>query len=107
MQQTVHIRQSAAFLVLFFVLVTGAMLGLVLSSWAGQTVFGKRHVRIFTARIAGGADAWSMNPLRFAPILKPALPAVVNIASSRVVQIPLRASVTDPSFRQFFRSSPR
>ena len=107
MQQTVHIRQSAAFLVLFFVLVTGGMLGLVLSSWAGQTVFGERNVPIFTARIAGGADARSMNPMGFAPILKPALPAVVNIASSRVVKIPLEPFFNDPFFRQFFGSRHR
>lgn len=102
-RQTLHIRQPAAVLFLLLVLITGGLLGVLLSSGAGNL----RSTPVFIARTAGGADALSTNPIGFAPVLKPALPAVVNIASSRVVKVPLEPFLNDPFFQQFFGSRRR
>jgi serine protease Do len=40
--------------------------------------------------------------LGFAPVFKPALPAVVSIASSRIVKVPQTPFFNDPFFQQFF-----
>ncbi|MFZ0861721.1 MAG: DegQ family serine endoprotease [Candidatus Sulfotelmatobacter sp.] len=106
-QGTLHVRQSAAVLVLAATLVTGGLLGLVLSAWAGRPILGDSHnVPVFVSHTPGAGEALSSIPMGFAPILKPALPAVVNIASSRVVKMPLEPFFNDPFFRQFF-GSPR
>jgi serine protease Do len=55
---------------------------------------------MFVARGLGSDD--SPNALGFAPIFKPALPAVVSIASSRIVKVPQMPFLNDPFFRQFF-----
>jgi hypothetical protein len=79
----------------------------VLSARVGHPTLGDfRHVPVFVSQTPGAADALSSNPMGFAPILKPALPAVVNIASSRVVKMPLEPFFNDPFFRRFF-GSPR
>ena len=107
MQGTLNIRPSLAALVLFVVLVAGSLLGLVLSSHAGHLAFGGSHeVPVFISRSAAGDQALSSNPMGFAAILKPALPAVVNIASSRVVKVPMEPFFNDPFFGQLF-GSPR
>jgi serine protease Do len=105
MQGVLHVRQSAAVLVLAATLVTGGLLGLVLRARAGRPVFVDSHnVPVFVSHTPGAGDALSSNPMGFAPILKPALPAVVNIASSRVVKMPPEPFFSDPFFRQFFGS---
>jgi serine protease Do len=105
MQGTLNIRPSLAALVLVFVLVTGSLLGLVLSSHTGHLAFGGSHeVPVFISRAAAGDQALSSNPMGFAAILKPALPAVVNIASSRVVKVPMEPFFYDPFFGQLFGS---
>jgi serine protease Do len=43
-----------------------------------------------------------MSALGFAPVFKPALPAVVSIASSRIVKVPQTPFFNDPFFQQFF-----
>jgi serine protease Do len=101
------LMQGAAVLVLAATLVTGGLLGLVLRARAGRAIFGDSHnVPVFVSHTPSAGDALSSNPMGFAPILKPALPAVVNIASSRVVKMPLEPFFNDPFFREFF-GSPR
>src|SRR3981081_3915827 len=105
MKGVLHVRQSAAVLVLAATLVAGGLLGLVLRARAGRPIFGDSHnVPVFVSHTPGAGDALSSNPMGFAPILKPALPAVVNIASSRVVKMPLEPFFSAPFFRQFFVS---
>jgi serine protease Do len=49
----------------------------------------------------GGSEA-ATNAMGFAPIFTPALPAVVSISSSRVVNTPQTPFFNDPFFQQFF-----
>jgi serine protease Do len=69
----------------------------------GHRVFGATNkVPIFISRNAVPENALSAHPEGFAPILKPALPAVVNIASSRVVKMPESPFLNDPFLQRFF-----
>ena len=105
MQGTLHLRQSAAVAAVVFVLIVGGLLGLALSSWANRPVFGDPHnIPVYISRNPEGTGSLSNIPLGFAPVLKPALPAVVNIASSRVVKAPQQPFFSDPFFGRFFGS---
>jgi serine protease Do len=98
---TFSVRQSAAILSLAFVFLGGGFLGLFASAWSGHPLFGSRTlVPMFVARGPGAAD--DPNALGFSPIVKPVLPAVVSIASSRVVKVPQMPLLNDPFFQQFF-----
>jgi serine protease Do len=89
-----HIRTSTAVLSLVIAMLVGALI---------VTVTGSHHVPVFvdTAHAASS----DLGPLTsFAPVVKRAMPAVVNISSSKVVkqqQMP-RGMMDDPFFRQFF-----
>jgi hypothetical protein len=73
MPGTPRVRRSTALLVLAFVLLTGGLLGFVLSLWAGRSLAGDSHtVPVFIARTTLDANALSANQDGFAPILKPA-----------------------------------
>ncbi|HEY6390499.1 MAG TPA: DegQ family serine endoprotease [Bryobacteraceae bacterium] len=89
-----HIRTSTAVLSIVIAMLVGALI---------VTVTGTRHVPVFidTAH-AASADQGPLTS--FAPVVKRAMPAVVNISSSKVVrqqQMP-RGMMDDPFFRQFF-----
>jgi serine protease Do len=81
------------------------VLALGLRNWTGHPVFGAGNIPVTVARdatpvlLGGFANG-------FASVLKPALPAVVNIHSSKVVkpsgQSPYMPFFNDPLFRQFF-----
>src|SRR5277367_5372701 len=98
------IRHWVATVVVLVALAGGAVLSQGYKNWTGHTVFGA----------PGAPIAMSQNALPvslgnfangFSAVLKPALPAVVNISSSKVVkpdrnqQSPI---FNDPMFRQFF-----
>lgn len=106
MQGILRMRQSTAVLVLAASLAAGGLLGLMLSAWAGKPIFGHSNVPVFFSRTPAAGEALSSDPMGFAPILKPALPAVVNISSSRVVKVPMEPFAIDPFLQQFF-GSPR
>ena len=98
---TISVRQSAAIFSLAFVFLGGGLLGVFASAWSGHSPFGSRTlVPMFVARGSGAAD--DPNALGFSPIVKPVLPAVVSIASSRVVKVPRMPFLNDPFFQQFF-----
>jgi serine protease Do len=88
-----HIRTSTAVLLFTIALLVGALFVAV----------GQRHVPVFID--TAHAAAVEQGPLvSFAPVVKRAMPAVVNISSSKVVkaqQMP-RGIFDDPMFRQFF-----
>jgi S1-C subfamily serine protease len=99
-----EIRRSVAVIVVACLLTVGGVTGAALSSWA-------KHNRVIAAPpafIVGAgksAEAGPPNAMGFAPALKPALAAVVNISSSRIVktpQAPFSPFFEDPFFRQFF-----
>ena len=81
-------------------------------SWAaartGRSLFGKvEPVPVFVSSAGGGALSAQVSFLNgFAPVAKRALPAVVNIASSKIVRSPDQGLASpffgDPFFRQFF-----
>jgi len=88
-----HIRTSTAVLLFTIAVLIGALFVAV----------GQRRVPVFID--TAHAAAVEQGPLTsFAPVVKRAMPAVVNISSSKVVkaqQIP-RGMFDDPMFRQFF-----
>jgi serine protease Do len=103
MRRILHIQQFAALVVLIIVLATGGILGLTLSSRAGRSILGySRTVPVFISRNAAGSETLSSSPMGFGSILKPALPAVVNIASSRIVKMPQEPFFNDRFFQRFF-----
>ncbi|HVB57082.1 MAG TPA: DegQ family serine endoprotease [Candidatus Acidoferrales bacterium] len=98
-----HIRRWVAFAVVAVALIGGAILEIGLRNWSGRSVLGAPTVDV---RVAHDTSPVMLGSLAngFASVLKPALPAVVNITSSKVVKqrgedMPF---FNDPFFRQFF-----
>src|SRR5882724_1125595 len=89
-----HIRKSTAIFSIVIAMLVGALI---------VSMTGTRHVPVFVD--TAHAASVDQGPLTsFAPVVKRAMPAVVNISSSKVVrrqQIP-RGMLDDPFFRQFF-----
>jgi len=98
-------RHSVAIISAVCLLIAGAILGVGLASWGASPVFGYSHhvpVYINQAASGGGGVSAPSNAMGFAPIFKPALPAVVSITSSRMVNAPQSPFMNDPFFEQFF-----
>jgi len=97
-----HIPRWVAILVLVTALIGGGVLALQLKDWSGHEVFGASRLDLRLARNAEPVPLGNFTN-GFASVLKPALPAVVNIHTSKVVkqrgQLPF---FNDPMFRQFF-----
>jgi S1-C subfamily serine protease len=74
--------------------------GLFTPVWAGRRL-ATRLMPMFVAHGPGGGDAESA-ALGFAPTLKTALPAVVSIASSRIVKVTPTPFFNDPILQRFF-----
>ncbi len=98
-----HIPRWVAALVVAVALIGGGILALGLKDWSGHEVFGAPNLEL---RMARSAEPISLGNFSngFATVLKPALPAVVNIHTSKIVksrgqQMPF---FNDPMFRQFF-----
>jgi len=106
--RTIQVRQSAAIFSFAIVFLGGALLGMFAFARTGHAFSGGgTFVPMFVARGDAAGDAASSS-LGFAPILKPALPAVVSITSSRMVKVPQTPFFNDPFFQQFFgRQFPR
>ena len=95
MTNSVHLRRTTAFLVLTIAVLVGALVATV-------SVTHKPPVEMATAHAATTAD--QMPFTSFAPMVKRAMPAVVNISSSKIVKASDQAHgmMDDPFFRQFF-----
>lgn len=104
LQGMLQIRRSMAVAAIFGVLIAGGVSGAALSLWAKHSSSSSQVPAVVVA--AGKtAEAAPPNALGFAPVLKPALAAVVNISSSRIVETPstpFGPFFGDPFFRQFF-----
>src|SRR5712671_220005 len=89
-----HIRKSTAVFSIVIAMLVGALV---------VSMTGTRHVPVFVD--TAHAASVEQGPLTsFAPVVKRAMPAVVNISSSKVVkrqQMP-GGMMDDPFFRQFF-----
>jgi serine protease Do len=98
--RTMHLPRFAVITAFVIVFLVGALLGLFTHIWTGHSMLGEQVVPVFVARAQGPAH--DANSTGFANVLKPALPAVVSIASSRVVKVPQQPFFNDPFFQQFF-----
>jgi serine protease Do len=98
-----QVRRSVAIAIGVCVLAIGAALGMGIVSWTRHTVFGaSRAVPVCIGETNTGPSSERANGTGFAPILQPALPAVVSITSSRLVKVPQMPFFNDPFFQQFF-----
>src|SRR6204780_471223 len=104
--KVIGIRRWVAMTVLSATLVAGGIFGVWAMNWSGHAVMGAEASKI---ALKMGADP---NPVSlgtfsngFSAIVKPALPAVVGISSSKMVKTPAGGgmpSLNDPAFRKFF-----
>jgi S1-C subfamily serine protease len=109
-----EMRRSVAVIVVACLLIVGEVTGAALSSWAKQNPAAAAP-STFIVGAGKSREAGPPNAMGFAPVLKPALAAVVDISSSRIVktpQAPFSPFFEDPFFRQFlgdefFRQMPR
>jgi len=95
-------RQSAKMVILAAVILIGGLLVVFAFGGAGHRLLdGSKIVPIYVAH----AQTRAIDPSAeygFASVFKPALPAVVSIASSRIVKVPQTPFFNDPFFQQFF-----
>ena len=98
-----RIRRWVATVVVLGAIIGGVILDVGLRHWGGRTVFGAPTLNVTVAHDSNPVLLGSL-PNGFASILKPVLPAVVNISSSKVVKNKGENSplFNDPFFRQFF-----
>jgi serine protease Do len=104
MNAMVQLRRSAIIFSLAIVFLVGGMLGLFAWALTGHAAFGhEKLVPVFVSRSAADGASHDAAAMGFAQVLKPVLPAVVSIASSRIVKVPQNHSFfNDPFFQQFF-----
>lgn len=103
MQPSIRVRHWMTIVGTICVFVAGAALGVGLTSWTGFSALGKSHgVPIYISQTQAAERDAGPNTTGYAPILKPVLPAVVSITSSRVVKVPQQPFFNDPFFQQFF-----
>src|ERR1700678_368736 len=98
------IRRWVATVVVFAAFAGGALLSQGFRDWAGHTVLGSPREPI---AIAQNALPVSLGNFAngFSAVIKPALPAVVNIRTSKMVKSQgnqMSPFFNDPTFRQFF-----
>jgi serine protease Do len=99
-----HIPRWVATLAVVTALVCGGIVAIGLRNWSDRPVFGAAPLNITLARNDGPVSLGDFQN-GFSSVLKPVLPAVVNIHSSKVVkphqdgQMPF---FNDPFFQQFF-----
>src|ERR1700723_701992 len=99
-----HIPRWIATIVVLVALVGGGILALGLRNWSGHEVFGAPNLALTLARSSTPVPLGSFDN-GFASVLKPALPAVVNIQTSKLVKSKpsqMMPFFNDPMFKQFF-----
>lgn len=99
-----HIPRWAAILAVATALIAGGILAIGLKNWSGKDVFGASKLAVTLARDPAPVPLGNFTN-GFASVLKPALPAVVNIHSSKVVKSrpqQMMPFFNDPMFQQFF-----
>ncbi len=99
-----HIPRWVATVVVLVALIGGGVLALGMRDWSGHEVFGAGNLALTMARNATPISLGNFSN-GFSSVLKPALPAVVNIHTSRLVKSRGSQNMpffNDPMFRQFF-----
>jgi serine protease Do len=101
-------RRTLGIAAVFIALLLGGLGGSWLTARTGRSPFGKAEVVPMWISSAAGADI-SKNVSfvnGFVPVVKKILPAVVNIASSKIIRSPNKGPMapffSDPFFQQFF-----
>ena len=100
--KAIQLRESVGIVLLVVVFLIGGLLGVFAFGLAGHPLL--NDSKIVPVYVAHGQTS-SGDPsaeFGFASVFKPALPAVVSIASSRVVKVPQVPFFNDPFFQQFF-----
>ncbi|MFZ0924202.1 MAG: trypsin-like peptidase domain-containing protein, partial [Candidatus Acidiferrales bacterium] len=101
--EVVHMRRGVAVAILVVALVAGAFVGTWAVRWTGHQVFGAPMVPV---KVAGAVDPLRLGAFGngFASVVDPALPAIVNISTTRVVKVQgnMPGFFNDPFFQQFF-----
>ena len=100
-EKVVRLGYPAAVLVAAVVLVVGGVLGWVIPAWAGM----RNRNGVVPVYVNAGGGSASPTGMGFADVIKPVLPAVVNISSSRLVKPQgnqLNPFFNSPFFQQFF-----
>ncbi|MGA8224654.1 MAG: DegQ family serine endoprotease [Candidatus Acidiferrales bacterium] len=104
-EEVLKIRRWVAAIVVVAALAAGGILSQGMKDWTGHSVFGAGKA---SPTIASDGVPVTLGNFAngFSSVLKPALPAVVNIRSSKVVKSQGHNSMAplfnDPMFRQFF-----
>jgi serine protease Do len=102
--EVLHIRRWVATVAILLAIAGGIFLSAEWRNWTGHSVFGANGAPIKVVHDAPPVDLGSFHN-GFAAVLTPALPAVVNIHTSKMVK-PDRSQMSpffnDPFFRQFF-----
>jgi len=104
MKNHLHIPRWVATLTVLAALICGGVVAVTFRNWSNHEVYGAEAANISVAK---DGPAPSLGSFRngFASVLAPALPAVVNIHSSKVVKPENQGDMpffNDPFFRQFF-----
>lgn len=98
----IHIPRWVALVALLGTLIGGGVLAIGLKDWTGHSVLGAPDVNVTLARSASPVPLGNFSN-GFSTVLKSALPAVVNIHSSKIVKPrPGGMPFNEPFFRQFF-----
>ncbi len=103
-----HIPRWVATLAVVVALIGGGIIAIGLRNWSGQKVFGAPTLALTMARNTEPISLGNFSN-GFAAVLKPVLPAVVNIHTSKVVKQSRQSMMpffNDPMFRQFFGDQP-
>jgi serine protease Do len=102
-EKVMRVRRWVAAVAVLVAVAAGGILSQGLKDWTGHSVLGAAKA---TPTIAADGAPINLGTFAngFSSVLKPALPAVVNIRSSKVVKTQGRGGLpfNDPFFRQFF-----
>jgi serine protease Do len=102
-----RVRRWVATVVVLAAIIGGVALDIGLRHWGGNTVFGAPSLDVKIAHDDSPVLLGTMSN-GYASVLKPVLPAVVNISTSKVVKNrPDEGMFNDPFFRQFFGNQER
>ena len=101
--EEVQVRRGVAVAILVVALIAGAIVGTWALRWSDHKVFGAPMIPV---KVAGAVDPVRLGGFAngFAAVVKPALPAVVSITTTRVVKVQgnMAGPFNDPFFQQFF-----
>ena len=104
-REVLQIRRWVAILVVGVALGVGGILATGIRNWTGHSAFGAQRDPIAMTHSTAPVTLGNFTN-GFSSVVQPALPAVVNIHSSKVVKTPGMSQMmpffNDPFFRQFF-----